>query len=277
MTKLKKVPDNIQRPDYALNGTPKRTKGSLIKSPEQISRLRHSCKIAKKILNTVCNAVRVGVTTEELDEIAHQECIKHGGYPSPLNYRGFPKSLCTSINNVICHGIPSSKQVIKDGDIINCDVTIYLNGMHGDCSKTVCVGNVRPEVKELVELTEKAMLKGIEATGPGKCVSDIGLAIQKFVKESGKKYGIVSDFSGHGIGSVFHMNPMVCHAYNPFYKFPLKPGMAFTVEPMLNLGAPHAQILSDRWTAITVDGAVSAQFENTILITETGYEILTVD
>lgn len=271
--KIKPVPSNIQRPDYAKTGQPRKTKAPLVKTSKDIKNLRSACSAARRVLNKVLAEVKEGVSTEHLDQIAHDACIAEGGYPSPLNYRGYPKSLCTSVNSVICHGIPTKDQILKDGDIINCDVTIYLNGMHGDCSETVCIGNVDSEIKQLVDKTREAMYAGIEALRPGGCVSDTGHAIQEFLRDSG--YGIVTDFVGHGIGPVFHMTPHVPHFYDATYKFPLKAGMALTVEPMINLGVPDMRMLPDKWTAVTADGKPSAQFEHTVLITETGREILT--
>lgn len=267
------VPESIARPDYAVSGTPGRKKVQLIKTSEEIERMRKAGQVAREVLSTVLAAVRVGITTDELDAIAHEKTISLGGYPSPLNYHHFPKSICTSVNEVICHGIPDDRQ-LQDGDIVNCDVTVFYNGMHGDCSETVFVGDVDEESKKLVKVTHEAMMAGIGAIKHGGRVNDIGKAITEAVKPH--KYGIVKAFVGHGIGEVFHMDPQVPHYYDRFARAKLRAGMTFTVEPMINMGVHGHNMWNDNWTAVTKDLERSAQFEHTLLVTKTGIEILTL-
>lgn len=267
------VPDHIPRPDYATTGKPRQRSGKLIKNQDQLERMRKACRAARHVLEVVTSAVAVGVTTDELDAIAHEEYIKLGGYPSTLNYHGYKKSLCTSVNEVICHGIPDSR-ALQEGDIINCDVTIYLDGMHGDCSKTVFVGDVDEESKNLVSTTYDSMMAGIETVRAGTKIRDIGRAIEQAVKGTG--YSVVEAFVGHGIGETFHMDPQVPHYYRAGHRFAVQPGMTFTIEPMINLGVKEHILLDDNWTAITADYKRSAQFEHTILVTENGVEILTL-
>ena len=283
----KPVPDHIIRPDYArpenngkprkpvdLKGRPLALKNEL--KGEALGRMRRACAAAREVLEEVLSAVRPGVTTDELDEIAHEGCIKRGGYPSPLGYHGFPKSLCTSLNEVICHGIPSAERVLIDGDIINCDVTIYLEGMHGDCSETVFVGRPSAEARALVEFTYEAMMAGIDAVRPGATLGDVARAIQSHAE--GNRFSVVRDFCGHGLGRVFHDAPSVLHYHdreNPLMGMVLRPGMFFTIEPMINAGDWRVKLLSDGWTAVTRDRSLSAQFEHSIGVTETGFEIFT--
>lgn len=269
----RKVPKHIPKPDYAKTGRPARHSGPLIKTPEQIALMRQACRAARHVLETVSEAVKVGVTTDELDAIAHETYLKLGGYPSTLNYHGFKKSLCTSVNEVICHGIPDSR-ALKDGDIVNCDVTIFLGGMHGDCSKTILVGAVDDASKHLVETTYESMLAGIQAVGPGAKIRDIGRAIEAVIEPT--SYSVVEAFVGHGIGETFHMEPQVPHHYHPSHRFEILPGMTFTVEPMINAGVKDHDMWDDHWTAVTKDYKRSAQFEHTLLVTERGVEILTL-
>jgi len=281
---LRAVPDHIPRPSYALpeaGGIPAKPKGlggrpKIITNQlkgEELARMKRACAAAREVLEEVLSAVKVGVTTEELDLIAHEGCVKRGGYPSPLGYHGFPKSLCTSINEVICHGIPDPKRVLKDGDIINCDVTIYLDGMHGDCSETVFVGTPSQEAIDLVSFTYDAMMAAIEKSKPKTQINEIGRVIEQRAKRDG--YSVVRDFSGHGIGPYFHMPPQVVHYYERHNRQRIKEGMTFTIEPMINTGDFYARVLEDDWTAVTFDGSLSAQFEHTIYIGPKGPEILT--
>lgn len=245
-----------------------------IKSSREIGLMRETAKLASDTLVHIESFIKPGVTTEELNQICHDYIIKHGAYPSPLNYNGFPKSVCTSLNEVICHGIPSKKDVIKDGDILNIDVTTYLNKFHGDTNKTFLVGDVPDEVKKLVDVTYQCMRAGINTVRPGSHIGDIGAIIQEIAHDHG--YSVVEEYCGHGIGREFHEEPQVVHVGKKGTGVECKPGMTFTIEPMINLGARHCKLLGDGWTVITKDKKPSAQFEHTILVTEEGHEILTL-
>ena len=241
---------------------------------DELTRMRRACAAAREVLEEVLVAVRPGVTTEELDIIAHNACVARGGYPSPLGYRGFPKSLCTSINDVICHGIPNPDTILQSGDIINCDVTIYLDGMHGDCSETVFVGEPTQEARDLVSFTYESLMDAIKVVKPGKKLNEVGKLISKRAQRAG--FSVVRDFSGHGIGPVFHMAPHVVHYYDRQSFTKIKEGMTFTIEPMINTGELYSQTLDDGWTATTIDKGLSAQFEHTIYVGKRGAEILTM-
>ncbi|TVR14950.1 MAG: type I methionyl aminopeptidase [Planctomycetota bacterium] len=272
---MRSVPDHIVRPDYAATGRPmgKRPK-TLIKTPDQIERMRAAGKAARRVLASALAAVKPGVTTDEVDAIAHAAFIREGGYPSTLNYHGYPKSICTSVNEVICHGIPDSRPLEK-GDIVNVDVTIYLNGMHGDCSETVIVGETDAQSQQLVDTTRQCLMAAIATVRPGSRLNEIGRAIEKVA--SVHNYGVVRAFVGHGIGEVFHMDPQVPHYYDRNASLVLQPGMTFTIEPMINMGQARHETWNDGWTAVTADGKRSAQFEHTLLVTPQGVEILTLD
>ncbi|NRA39591.1 MAG: type I methionyl aminopeptidase [Planctomycetes bacterium] len=272
---MRSVPDAIGRPEYALDSQPFRGKiTTLIKTSDEIERMRAAGLAARRVLDLVGAAVKPGITTEDLDIIAHEAYIAEGGYPSPLNYRSFPKSICTSVNEVICHGIPDNRTLIE-GDTVNCDITIYLNGVHGDCSKTFFVGTVSDQDRKLVEATEESLNRAMATVYNGSRLSDIGRAIEDYINPLG--YSIVRDFVGHGIGTYFHMDPQVPHYYAPgARKVTLKTGMCFTIEPMINIGVPHPDLWDDKWTAVTADLQRSAQFEHTLLVTDTGVEILTI-
>jgi methionyl aminopeptidase len=230
--------------------------------------------LATQTLEYIEPFVVPGVSTEELNKLCHDFITKHGAYPSPLNYHGFPKSVCTSLNEVICHGIPSKNEILKDGDILNIDVTTYLNKFHGDTNKTFLVGNVSAEVKKLVEVTYQCMRAGIATVHPGGHIGDIGAAIQEIAYANG--YSVVEDYCGHGIGREFHEAPQVVHVGKRGTGPEIKPGMTFTIEPMINLGHKEGKLLKDGWTVVTRDKKWSAQFEHTILVTPTGHEILTL-
>lgn len=267
------VPDYIPKPEYAVSGKPNKRGGKpLIKSKETLARMREACIAARKILNTIVEHAQAGVTTDELDAICHEETLRIGAYPSPLNYGKFPKSLCTSVNEVVCHGIPADLALV-DGDIINCDVTVYLNGVHGDTNQTVFIGKPDPVSRRLVEDTYEAMMVGIETVRPGGRIRDIGRAIETFGRA--RRYGVVRQFCGHGIGEYFHMEPSVPHFYDSGATMEMIPGMTFTVEPMINLGDYRCDVWDDDWTAVTADLKRSAQFEHTVLVTASGCEILT--
>lgn len=245
-----------------------------IKSKEEIKLMRESGRLAAKTLDYIEGKLRIGMSTEEINTLCHEFIIKHDATPSPLNYKGFPKSVCTSKNEVICHGVPAKDVVLNDGDILNIDVTTCLNGFHGDTNRTFLIGNVSDDAKQLVTVTRECMMIGIEQVKPGNRLGDIGAAIQAHAAKHG--YSVVRDFCGHGIGRNFHEDPQVLHYGERGTGLRLKPGMTFTIEPMINRGKPDVKILKDGWTAVTTDGKWSAQFEHTILVTETGHEILTL-
>ena len=269
------VPDHIGRPDYADTGYPVRTTpSSLIKDDATIDRMRAAGSAARRVLRQVAGEIAPGVTTEHLDEVCHEACVAAGGYPSPLNYNGYPKSLCTSINEVICHGIPDDRP-LRDGDIVNCDVTIFLDGVHGDHSETFFVGEVDDASRRLVQVTREALYHGIGAVRAGGLVNEIGQAIQEHAEGAG--FGVVREFIGHGVGEIFHHQPNVHHYYDPHATFELQAGMTFTIEPMITIGNWRAQLWDDGWTATTVDLSRTAQFEHTLAVLDDGVEILTLD
>ena len=269
------VPPGIDRPEYVGKAQPDSEPwpGGEVNDPATIEAIRRACRIAAAALAEVGRAVQPGVTTDQLDAIGHQFMIDHGAYPSTLGYRGFPKSLCTSINEVICHGIPDST-VIEDGDIVNVDVTAYIEGVHGDTNATFQAGQVDLESQLLVERTRLAMLRGIKAAKPGRAVNVIGRVIEAYANRFG--YGVVRDFTGHGVGQAFHSGLIIPH-YDAAPRFGdvIEPGMVFTVEPMLTLGTYEWNLWADGWTVVTADKRRTAQFEHTVLITERGPEILT--
>ena len=245
-----------------------------IKSAAEIEKMRATCRLAASVLDYIGPHVQPGVTTEELDRLCHAYITERGAYPSPLNYKGFPKSICTSINEVVCHGIPGPRKLV-DGDIINIDITTTLDGYFGDTSEMFVVGEASPEAQRLIDDTREALWLGIMEVAPKKRLGDVGAAIYEFAHgEHG--YGVVTDFCGHGIGRQFHMAPQVAHVGRRNSGLRLRPGMTFTIEPMINLGRPETRILDDGWTALTIDNKLSAQVEHTILVTETGYDVLTM-
>lgn len=245
-----------------------------IKTEKQIDEMLPACQLAFELLNEVEKIIEPGISTEEIDKFVSSYTKDKGAISAPLNYHGFPKSVCTSVNEVVCHGIPSPKKILKKGDIINVDVTPILNGYYGDSSRTFFVGEVSEEAKKLVQATEESMYKGISAVRDGGNVGDIGAAIQKFVEPLG--YSVVRDFVGHGIGTEFHEEPQIPHYGKKGKGTKLSKGMVFTIEPMINLGGYETKILADEWTAITVDRSLSAQFEHTLAIRHNGkVDILT--
>jgi methionyl aminopeptidase len=270
------VPPEIPRPPYAETGVPVRVAEDPVRSPEVIERMRRAGRAAAEILQTVGAAVAPGVTTDELDALCHEECIRRGGYPSPLNYGGFPKSLCTSVNEVICHGIPDDRALV-DGDIVNLDVTIFLDfldGVHGDTNATFPVGTIDRPSADLVQVTRECLERGIAAVKPGRPIRDIGRAIQAHAEGHG--YGVVRAFVGHGIAEQFHTDLQIPHYDNTRATTIVEPGMTFTVEPMITMGAWQHQLWDDGWTAVTVDRRRTAQFEHTLLVNDDGAEVLTV-
>jgi methionyl aminopeptidase len=244
-----------------------------IKSEREIQIMRESCKLAAKTLHYLGQNLRIGMSTEDIDKLCHQYIINRNAIPATLGYHGFPKSLCTSRNEVICHGIPSTKDIVQDGDILNLDVTTILKGFHGDTNRTFLIGNVKPEYKKLVEVTYQCMMAGIAVCRPGARVGDIGAAIEEIAHDHG--YSVVHEYCGHGIGRKFHEEPQITHFGKKGTGVELRPGMTFTIEPMINYGKRHCKVLGDDWTVVTKDKSWSAQFEHTILITADGYEILT--
>jgi methionyl aminopeptidase len=269
----RKVPKTIARPSYALLGEPGPTHSPRARTAEELANMRVASDIASEALAAAAAAVAPGVTTDELDRIAHEVMIERGAYPSTLNYRGYPKSTCISINEVICHGIPDLRTELFDGDIVTIDVTAYYGGVHGDLNQTFAVGEVDQHSRDLMAATRRALEVGIEAVKPGGQVRDIGRAIEKFVRG---RYGIVHQFGGHGIGPDFHDGLHVQHNYDRRGTERFFPGQTLTVEPMLTLGSAEARIWeSDGWTAVTVDGSRCAQEEHTLLVTEDGAEVLT--
>ncbi|WP_344482974.1 type I methionyl aminopeptidase [Nonomuraea monospora] len=269
---MRKVPAHIERPEYVGKKRP-RTGESDVKTPEIIERMRVAGKIAGQALEEVGKHVRPGVTTDELDRIGHEFLLDHNAYPSTLGYKGYPKSLCTSLNEVICHGIPDDT-VLRDGDIVNVDITAYIGGVHGDTDATFLVGEVDEESRLLVERTHEATMRAIRAVAPGRQLNVVGRVIEAYAKRFG--YGVVRDFTGHGIGTTFHSGLMVPHYDDPSLRVELVPGMTFTIEPMLTLGTIEYEIWADGWTAVTKDRKRTAQFEHTILVTDSGSEILTL-
>ncbi|HEY8882411.1 MAG TPA: type I methionyl aminopeptidase [Dermatophilaceae bacterium] len=268
------VPASIARPEYVDRPAPAKYTGPEVKDAETVEKMRIAGRIASQAMVSAAKAIAPGVTTDELDRIAHEFMLDHGAYPSTLGYRHFPKSICTSINEVICHGIPDDRP-LEDGDIVNIDITAFIGGVHGDTDATYLCGNVDEESRLLVERTHEAMMRGIKAAVPGREVNIIGRVIESYAKRFG--YGVVRDFTGHGIGTAFHSGLVIPH-YDaaPQYNTIIEPGMTFTIEPMLNLGSNEWDMWDDGWTVVTKDRRRSAQFEHTILITDTAAEILTV-
>jgi methionyl aminopeptidase len=273
LSPMRTVPPEIPRPDYAETGQPVRTPEARVKSPDIIERMRVAGRAAAEVLEIGGAAVAPGVTTDEIDAIVHQAYIDRGGYPSTLNYRGYPKSLCTSVNEVICHGIPDDR-ALRDGEIVNLDVTIFLDGVHGDTNATFLVGDVDDASRRLVEVTRQCMELGIAAVVPGRPFSDIGRAIENHA--TANRYEVVRAFVGHGIGEQFHTDLQIPHYYEPRLTTVMEPGMVFTIEPMISIGTGLHRIWDDDWTAVTADGSRTAQFEHTVLVTDDGVEILTL-
>lgn len=266
------VPANISRPHYVGKPAPDTYRGSDIQDAETIERMRIAGRIAAGAIQEVGRAIVPGVSLDELDRVGHEFLLDHGAYPSTLGYRGFPKSMCTSLNEVICHGIPDST-VAQDGDILNIDITAYINGVHGDTNFTFLVGDVDEESRLLVERTQESLNRAIKAVQPGRPISVIGRVIESFARRHG--YGVVRDFTGHGINTAFHSGLIIPHYDDESYDTIIEAGMTFTIEPMLTLGTYEWDMWDDGWTVVTKDRKRSAQFEHTLLVTETGAEVLT--
>jgi methionyl aminopeptidase len=241
--------------------------------PEAFAGMAKAGRLVAEALDLLSEHVRPGVTTEELDDIIFGFAMAHDAVPAPLNYRGFPKSICTSLNHVVCHGIPGPR-ALREGDILNIDVTLIVDGWHGDSSRMYPVGKISRAAERLLEVTYNALMRGVAAVRPGATTGDIGAAIQTYAE--GERCSVVRDFCGHGLGRVFHGRPNILHYGEPGEGILLKPGMLFTIEPMINLGKPHVKILSDGWTAVTRDRSLSAQFEHTVGVTETGCQVFTL-
>ncbi|RKN45925.1 type I methionyl aminopeptidase [Streptomyces hoynatensis] len=276
LSPARQVPAAIPRPEYVGRPGPARYAGPHVQDAETIEKMRLAGRVAAQALRETAAHIAPGVTTDRLDEVAHAFLCDHGAYPSTLGYRGFPKSLCTSVNEVICHGIPDST-VLREGDIVNLDITAYLGGVHGDTNATFLVGGpeaVDEESRLLVERTRQALERAIRAVRPGRMINVIGRVVESYAKRFG--YGVVRDFTGHGINSSFHSGLIIPHVDDPAATTVMAPGMTFTIEPMLNLGTHEWEMWEDGWTVVTRDRRRSAQFEHTLLVTEEGAEILTL-
>ena len=272
LSPLRQVPPDIPRPEYVGRKRPRLGEPD-VKDAATIERMRVAGRLAAQALAEVGRHVAPGVTTDELDQVGHDFLVARGAYPSTLGYRGYPKSLCTSLNEVICHGIPDDT-VIADGDIVNVDITAYIGGVHGDTNATFLAGNVDEESRLLVQRTREAMMRGISVVAPGRPLNAIGRVIESYARRFG--YGVVRDFTGHGIGTTFHSGLVVPHFDDPDTDVVMEPGMTFTIEPMLTLGTIEYDVWPDGWTAVTRDRKRTAQFEHTVLVTESGHEILTL-
>ena len=271
-TPARPVPASIARPEYVGKARPAKSTDGWVQSDGVIEKMRHASRVAAGALGEAGAAVAPGATTDDLDRIVHEYICDHGAYPSTLGYRGYPKSCCTSLNEVICHGIPDST-VIQDGDIVNIDVTAYLDGVHGDTNATYLAGNVSEENRLLVERTQECLRRAITAVAPGRQLNVIGRVIESYAKRFG--YGVVRDYTGHGIGRTFHSGLVVLHYDEPSVTTVLEKGMTFTIEPMITLGGVGWDIWDDDWTVTTKDKSWTAQFEHTLLVTGTGAEVLT--
>ncbi|XP_020619380.1 methionine aminopeptidase 1-like [Orbicella faveolata] len=275
----REVPDHIQKPDYAETGVPlseiksKQSMQIKVLNEEEIEKMRVACRLAREVMDTAARNVKVGITTDELDRIVHEACLERNCYPSPLNYHGFPKSCCTSVNEVICHGIPDLRP-LENGDLLNIDITIYYNGFHGDLNETYFVGEVDEESKQLVKVTYECINQAIAAVKPGVKYREIGNIIQKHAQAHG--FSVVKSYCGHGIHELFHTAPSVPHYSKNKAVGVMKPGHTFTIEPMISQGTWRDEIWPDNWTAVTQDGKRSAQFEQTLLVTDIGCDILTL-
>jgi methionyl aminopeptidase len=273
LSPLRPVPPSIARPEYVGKPLPEPYTGSDVQSADVIERMRVAGRLAAQAMRAAASAIAPGVTTDEVDRVGHDFLVDHGAYPSTLGYKGFPKSLCTSVNECICHGIPDSRE-LQDGDIVNIDITAYVDGVHGDTNATYLVGAVDNESRQLVERTEEALRRAINAVRPGREVNVIGRVIESYAKRFG--YGVVRDFTGHGVHTSFHSGLIIPHYDDPRFDTVLEPGMTFTIEPMITLGTVDWDMWDDGWTVVTKDRRRTAQFEHTLVVTDTGAEILTL-
>ena len=267
------VHEEIERPEYVDKPLPAPHRGSHVQTPETIEKMRIASKIAAQAMRAAADVIAPGVTTDEVDRVGHEFLCDHGAYPSTLGYKYFPKSLCTSVNECICHGIPDARR-LEDGDIVNIDLTAYIGGVHGDTNATYLVGDVDEESRLLVERTEESLRRAIKAVRPGRQVNVIGRVIESYAKRFG--YGVVSDFTGHGINTTFHSGLIIPHYDDPRFDTVIETGMTFTIEPMLTLGTTEWDMWDDGWTVVTKDHSRSAQFEHTLVVTDSGAEILTL-
>lgn len=274
LSPLRSVPQHIMQPEYVGKKAPAKYTEGDIWGPEEVELIRAAGKIAAQAIALVGENCKPGVTTDELDRIGHEFLLDHDAYPSALLYRGFPKSICTSVNEVICHGIPDDT-VLLEGDIVNIDITAFKNGFHGDSNQTFMVGEVKDEIRLLVERTRESLNRAIAVVAPGRQINTIGRTIESFAKRF--DYGVVRDFTGHGIGKAFHSGLVIPH-YDaaPAYSQEMQVGMVFTIEPMLTLGTHQWDMWRDDWTVVTRDKSITAQFEHTLVVTETGADILTL-
>jgi methionyl aminopeptidase len=272
-TPSRPVPASIPRPEYVGKDRPAKSTDPWVQPPEIVERMRVAGRIAARAMEQGSKAIAPGVTTDQIDAVVHEYICDHGAYPSTLGYKHFPKSCCTSLNEVICHGIPDST-VIQDGDIVNIDVTAYLDGVHGDTNATFLAGNVSEENRLLVERTEEALRRAIKAVAPGRQLNVIGRVIESYAKRFG--YGVVRDYTGHGIGRTFHSGLVILHYDEPSVSTVIEKGMTFTIEPMITLGGIDWDIWDDNWTVTTKDKSWTAQFEHTLVVTDTGAEVLTL-
>jgi methionyl aminopeptidase len=272
-TPIRTVPASIARPEYVGRDRPAPSNDPWVQPPEIIERMRLAGRIAARAMLVGSKAIAPGVTTDEIDRVVHEYICDHGAYPSTLGYKHFPKSCCTSLNEVICHGIPDST-VIQDGDIVNIDVTAYLDGVHGDTNATYFAGNVSEENRLLVERTEETLRRAIKAVAPGRQLNVIGRVIESYARRFG--YGVVRDYTGHGIGRTFHSGLVILHYDEPSVTTVIEKGMTFTIEPMITLGGIGWDIWDDNWTVTTKDKSWTAQFEHTLVVTDTGAEVLTL-
>ncbi len=267
------MPANIPRPEYVGKAAPRPYSGSNVQTAETIEKMRVAGRIAADAMQEAAKAIAPGVSTDELDRVGHEFLLDHGAYPSTLGYRGFPKSCCTSVNEVICHGIPDARP-LEDGDIVKIDLTAYIDGVHGDNCATYLCGNVSEEARLLVERTKEALNRAIKAVRPGRRVNVLGRVIESYAKRF--NYGVVRDYTGHGVHTSFHSGLVIPHYDEPRYDTVMEPGMTFTIEPMITLGTEDWVMWDDNWTVLTADGSWTAQFEHTLVVTDMGAEVLTL-
>jgi methionyl aminopeptidase len=270
---IRQVPSTIARPDYVGRSAPAPYAGEHVQSAETAAKMRVAGRLAARAMAAAGAAVAPGLTTDDLDAIVHSYLLDHGAYPSTLGYRGFPRSCCTSVNEVVCHGIPGER-VLQDGDLVKIDVTAFVDGVHGDTCATYLCGDVDAESRRLVERTREALERAVRAVRPGRRVNVLGRVIESYARRFG--YGVVADYTGHGVHSTFHSGLVIPHVDDPYHDTEIETGMTFTIEPMITLGSPETRLADDDWTVLTVDGSRCAQFEHSLVVTDDGAEILTL-